>query len=94
MPTAQNKLTPKQMRKAKADAYYRMNVDLTRNLKEGMREVPIEKLEETLNAYLSLMTPPDDAQETVEVQKEILQQMSLFAAKTLTHILTERFRGK
>jgi len=78
----------------KSDAYYRMNVDLTRDLKTGISTIETEKLEETLNAYLSLMAPPEDAGDTIEVQTEVLQQMSLFAAKTLTHFLIERYRGK
>lgn len=92
--TVPHKLTPKQMRKAKADAYYRMNVDLTRDLKKGLQEVDVKNLEGTLNSYLALMNPPEDAQETMEVQTEVLRQMSLFAVKTLTHILVERLRGK
>jgi len=93
-PTVATKLTRAQKNKAKSDAFFKMNVDLTKNLREGMMEVETDQLEATLNAYLSLMNPPEDSGETVEVQTEVLQQMSLFACKTLTHILTERYRGK
>jgi len=92
--TTRPRLTKKQRNKAKANAYYRMNVDLTRDLKTAINAIDTAKLEETLNAYLSLMTPPEDAGDTIEVQTEVLQQMSLFAAKTLTHFLIERYREK
>jgi len=71
-----------------------MNVDLTRDLKSFMKDVSIDQLEATLNAYLSLMNPPEDAKEIMEVQTEIVQQMAVFASKTLTHMLVERYRGK
>jgi hypothetical protein len=89
---AETKLTPKQKRKAKADDFYQLNVNLTKSLKSAIREIDDEILEDTLGAYMSLMQPPEEAKETMEVQTEIMQQMALFASQCLTRILTERYR--
>lgn len=79
--------------RTKARAMYDVNVQLTKSAKSFLNKVPTEKLESTLAAYLRLMNPEDvEENPTMEIDKQILEQMSLFASQSVSRLLIDRYR--
>lgn len=93
IPIAETKLNKKQRQKELADKYYRINVDLSRRLKELIGGMELEKLEESFLAYMVLMNPPEDAGDQIQVDREVLQNLALLSATTLSRLLVTKIRG-
>lgn len=93
-PTPQ--LTKQQMiqaRRNRGAAFYRLSVDLAQSTKRALNGVLDEQVEGTLGAYLKLMNPPvEEGQTTIPVEKEVLQQLAMFAATYLARYTADRYR--
>lgn len=96
IPETAPKLTGAQLRaykKAKGKAIYRLSVDLAQRTKTVLNTLSPGQIEETLGAYMQMITPPvDPEQKTIEVEVGILQQLSMLAAVSLSRHLSDRYR--
>lgn len=78
-------------KKQKRDAVYKLYVDITMAVKKGFSSVSDEDLEGVLANYMSLMNPPEDAEEITMTPDEV-KQTALLAAQALARQLYERQR--
>lgn len=75
----------------KRDAVYKLYVDLTQAVKQAFRAASEEELQKAIGGYMSLMNPPEDAEEITLNPNEI-KQTGLLAAQALARQLYERVK--
>lgn len=93
IPVAKDKLNIKQQRRARRDAFYKLGVDMSKSAKSYVKSVEPDRLESMLEAYAQMMaTDPKKEEKTVEVEIEVMRQMSLFAICTLSRLLADRYK--
>lgn len=92
IPEAETKLTIKQLRKARRDAFFKMNVDLGKSVKDMLAVVEADKLEEILTAYISIMSHEKGEEDTIEVDVYVMQQMAFLASLSMSRILCDRYK--
>ena len=93
IPVAKNKLNVRQQKKARRDAFYKLGIDMNKSAKSYVKDLDSGQLESILEAYATMMkTDPEKEEKTVEVDINIMRQMSLFAICTLSRILVERYK--
>jgi hypothetical protein len=90
-PTAEKKLTKKEAQVANRKRLYKINTDFATSAKHMLAQVHVKDLQETLAAYMSIVTQPTQ-EEDIEVAPQTLQQMALFASVTLSRIIMERYK--
>lgn len=93
IPEATNSLTMKQSKKARRDAFYKLNVDLNSGVKTMLKKIDAKATEDILTAYVQMMgLQPNADESTVEIDIEIARQMSMFAALALSRLLMEKYK--
>lgn len=80
-------------KKRQRDAVYKMYVDLTQTVKKGFESVTDEELLQVIGNYMSLMDPPEDAEE-ISLTPDEIKQTALLAAQALSRQLYERLSNK
>lgn len=84
----------KRNRKNRGKAMYRFSVDMAQKTKAALNGVSDEQLESTLGAYMQMMTPPTDGEQTtIQVDVGVLQQLALFGTTYLSRYAAERYRS-
>ncbi len=92
IPQAEEKLTIKQQKKARRDAFYKLNVDLAGSVKSLTSKLDADQMEKILEAYVQMLRlAPNEDQPTIEVEVDVMRQMSLFAATALSNALVKRY---
>jgi hypothetical protein len=92
IPVAEEKLTIKQQKKARRDAFYKLKVDLAGSVKSLTNQMDADQLEKILEAYVQMLRlAPNKDEPTTEVEVDVMRQMSLFAATTLSNVLIKRY---
>ena len=93
IPKAKERLTIKEQRKARRDAFFNLTLDLTKSVKSYTGEMDAQMMEDTLQAYVQMMgLEPKEGEETVEIDIAIVRQMAMFAGHSLSRQLTERYK--
>jgi len=81
----------KQQKKARRDAFYKINVDLNLSVSSMLSKVEADKIEEILTAYISLMSHKTE-EKVIEVEVEVMQQMAMLASLSLSRIISDRYK--
>lgn len=81
-------MTPKE----KSNKFFDLSVQLANHAKAQFMRVPVENLEESISAYLSILD--EESGGTVEVDKDTLKQMSLLSAGALARMIASKYRAK
>jgi len=68
------------------------NVKMAELSKQAMRESPTGNIEGTLENLSMLMTGDYGEEETVKIPVDIVRQMAMFAAVTVSRLLEERYK--
>ena len=93
IPVATEKLTIKQQRAARRDAFYRLNVDLNKSVKGLIGSLGADQMEEILTAYMTLMSKEaPEGEAVIEVDVKVMQQMALLASQSLSRQLIDRYK--
>jgi len=69
-----------------------MNVDLSKSIKAMLAEVEAGKMEEILTAYLSIISQEKGEEDTMEINIDIVKQMSFLASLSLSRIICDRYK--
>lgn len=93
IPEAKEKLTIKEQKKARRNAFFKLSVDLSKSVKSYTGKMDAQMMEDTLQAYVQMMgLEPKDGEDTVEVDIAVVRQMAMFAGLSLSRQLTERYK--
>ncbi len=89
IPTSIQQLTKSQAKKQRRDSIYRLYNDLTKEVKDGLKDTTDEELEKLIGGAMHLMKPPEDVEE-ITLPVASLQQFAVFAAQCVSRQLLER----
>lgn len=93
IPVATEKLTIKQQRASRRDAFFKLNVDLNGSVKSLLKALDAKQMEEILTAYMSIMSQEaPEGEATMEVDVKIMQQMALLASQSLSRQIVNRYK--
>ncbi len=85
------KPTVTQQRKSGRDAFFKLNVELNKSTDEMIRQLPVDKLEDILTAYMTILGT-DSQDETIEVGTDVMRQMALLASMSLSRLVCARYK--
>ena len=92
IPVAEDKLTLSQKKKARRDAFFKLKVDLGKSIDSLTAQLDADQLEKILEAYVQMLRlAPNKEEPTTEVDIDVMRQMSLFAASSLSNVLVRRY---
>ena len=83
------KLTAKKQRR---DAVYKLYNDMTKVVKDGLKDAKDEELESLIAGFMSLMNPVEGVEE-VTLPVDAIQQMAVFASQSIARQLLERTKA-
>jgi hypothetical protein len=82
-------MTPSQQKKAHRDAIYKLNLDMTKTVKDGLKNATDDELQSLIAGFMQLMTPAEGVEE-VTLPVDAIQQMAVFASQCISRQLLER----
>lgn len=71
---------------------YKLYVDLTQTLKEVLKDTTEEQMQAAIGSYMTLMNPPEDAEE-ITMSPDEIRQTALLAGQAMARQLYERVKA-
>lgn len=79
-------------KKQRRDAVYKLYNDMTKVVKDGLKDAKDEELESLIAGFMSLMNPAEGVEE-VTLPVDAIQQMAVFASQSIARQLLERTKA-